>query len=185
MGLGTLGLCYLLASGCFAATVNTQYVIDSWTSENGLPQNSVLSIGQTADGYLWFTTFDGLVRFDGVRFTVFKKGSSPRLTSSRFVQLFAEHDGTLWASTEDRGLIRYRDGRFQALTIANGLPSDSVIGIQRGADGSLLIETRWDCRTWPTGELREKLHGTFGSIRPTSRREGHAGTWIVQGCGSP
>ena len=34
-------------------------------------------IVQTRDGYLWFTTFDGLVRFDGVRFTVFNKSNCP------------------------------------------------------------------------------------------------------------
>ena len=37
--------------------------------DNGLPQNGVRQMTQTPDGYLWFTTFDGLVRFDGVRFT--------------------------------------------------------------------------------------------------------------------
>ncbi len=49
----------------------TQYVHEAWTTENGLPQNSVTSILQTRDGYLWFGTQEGLVRFDGIRFTVF------------------------------------------------------------------------------------------------------------------
>jgi ligand-binding sensor domain-containing protein len=61
-----------------------------------------------SDGYLWLTTFDGLVRFDGVRFTVFNKADSPGLTSNRFVHLLAEKDGTLWASTESDGFVRYR-----------------------------------------------------------------------------
>src|SRR5579871_3200833 len=73
---------------CCALSARAQYVIDYWTTDKGLPQNSVLSIQQTPDGYLWFTTFDGLVRFDGVRFTVFNKGNSPGLTSNRFVRLF-------------------------------------------------------------------------------------------------
>jgi ligand-binding sensor domain-containing protein len=71
--------CLLLAC-CLFSKARAQFVIDSWTTENGLPQNSVLSIQQTPDGYLWLTTFDGLVRFDGVRFTVFNKANSPGLT---------------------------------------------------------------------------------------------------------
>ena len=39
-----------------------QYRFDHWTADNGLPQNSVRDIVQTRDGYLWLTTFDGLVR---------------------------------------------------------------------------------------------------------------------------
>lgn len=48
---------------------------DVWTTDNGLPQNSIYSIIQTRDGYIWFTTFGGLVRYDGVRFTVFDKSA--------------------------------------------------------------------------------------------------------------
>ncbi|MBA4121932.1 MAG: hypothetical protein H0X72_05660 [Acidobacteria bacterium] len=64
-----LGFCL-----CFPfITAQAQYRFDSWTADNGLPQNSVYSIQQTPDGYLWLTTLDGLVRFDGVKFTVFNK----------------------------------------------------------------------------------------------------------------
>src|SRR5688500_13615285 len=40
-----------------AAPVKTQFRFDSWTTDNGLPQNGVRGIAQTPDGYLWFTTF--------------------------------------------------------------------------------------------------------------------------------
>ena len=55
--------------------VFAQYRFDYWTADNGLPQNSVRDIVQTRDGYLWPATFDGLVRFDGVRFTVFSRAA--------------------------------------------------------------------------------------------------------------
>jgi ligand-binding sensor domain-containing protein len=97
----------VLAAAFWCSSVAwAQYAIDTWTTDRGLPQNSVLSIQQTPDGYLWFTTFDGLVRFDGVRFTVFNKGNSPGLTSNRFVHLVCARDGVLWAATEDGGLVR-------------------------------------------------------------------------------
>ncbi len=132
---------YLLISCCFLCHVRAQFVIDSWTTESGLPQNSVLSIQQTPDGYLWFTTFDGLVRFDGVRFTVFNKANSPGMASNRLVHLLAEKDGTLWASTESDGVVRYRAGHFRTFAVADGLPSDRLNRVQRDIDGSLLIDT--------------------------------------------
>lgn len=41
-------------------TAAAQYRFDSWTTDNGLPQNSIRSIIQTRDGYLWLTTLRGL-----------------------------------------------------------------------------------------------------------------------------
>ena len=55
---------------CCAATVHAasaQYSRRVWRSEDGLPQNKVQVISQTAEGYLWIGTTGGLVRFDGVR----------------------------------------------------------------------------------------------------------------------
>ena len=52
-------------------TATAQYHFESWTTQNGLVQNSVRSIVKTQDGYLWLGTFEGLVRFDGVDFTTF------------------------------------------------------------------------------------------------------------------
>jgi ligand-binding sensor domain-containing protein len=58
---------WALTSVVFVQTVSAQYRFDMWTTDNGLPQNSIINILQTSDGYLWMTTFDGLVRYDGVR----------------------------------------------------------------------------------------------------------------------
>jgi ligand-binding sensor domain-containing protein len=48
-----------------ASPAQPQYRFFSWTTENGLPQNSIQALLQTRDGYLWMSTLDGLVRFDG------------------------------------------------------------------------------------------------------------------------
>src|SRR5262245_60821368 len=87
--VGVLACLSVLFSLSLCTTpAHAQYRFDHWTADNGLPQNSVRDILQTQDGYLWFTTFDGLVRFDGVRFTVFNKSNSPGITINRFVSLF-------------------------------------------------------------------------------------------------
>src|SRR5882757_5764582 len=73
-----------------------RYLHDVWTTENGLPQNDVTNLIQTRDGYLWLGTNGGLVRFDGIRFTVFDTGNTPELRSSRILSLCEDRDGMVW-----------------------------------------------------------------------------------------
>jgi diguanylate cyclase (GGDEF)-like protein len=102
-----------------SADVSAQYRFDTWTTDNGLPQNGVREITQTPDGYLWFTTFDGLVRFDGVRFTTFGTGNTKGIINNRFTGLYADKDGTLYATTMEDGVLTiYRDGVFTSFTSA-------------------------------------------------------------------
>lgn len=85
----------LLLSFARCSEASAQYRYDTWTTDNGLPQNGVRQIAQTPDGYLWFTTFDGLVRFDGVRFTTFGTGNTQGIINNRFTGLYGAKDGTL------------------------------------------------------------------------------------------
>ncbi len=124
-----------------ASSATAQYRFDTWSADGGLPQNSVYAILQTRDGYLWFTTLDGLVRYDGVRFKIFDKGNTKGIGTNRFNRLCEDNSGNLWAGTEDGGLTLYRQGEFRTYTIEDGLPSNWVINIQNEPDGYVLILT--------------------------------------------
>ncbi len=87
--------------GAARAGLQPDYAVRVWQMEEGLPQNSVLSIAQTPDGYLWLATFNGLVRFDGVRFTPFDESNLPGLPGNRLVRLCADREGGLWARGQD------------------------------------------------------------------------------------
>src|SRR6202012_4718579 len=102
-----------------------QYGQQLWQTENGLPQNSVHSILQTSDGYLWLATDGGLVRFDGIDFTLFDRRNTPQLRSNLIGALAQTPDGTLWAATAD-GLVRRSQGSLQVLGTANGLPAGPI-----------------------------------------------------------
>jgi hypothetical protein len=65
--LPVLWLFGLLATGVLAAVATPPWVVRNWQSDEGLPDNSVVDIGQTPDGFLWVATKTGLVRFDSVR----------------------------------------------------------------------------------------------------------------------
>jgi signal transduction histidine kinase/ligand-binding sensor domain-containing protein len=104
-------------------------LVDKWSTDDGLPQSSVLSMAQTPDGYLWLATFAGLVRFDGLRFTVFDAGNTPELVSSRIVYLKVDRRGALWIRSEYGDLSRLEDGRFTRFTVEDGLPSSGHVGV--------------------------------------------------------
>src|SRR4051794_1601051 len=76
-----------------------QYALLKWQSDSGLPQNSVLSIAQTPDGFLWLGTEEGLARFDGLAFRVFDTRNTPELHSQEISALLADREGRLWIGT--------------------------------------------------------------------------------------
>ena len=87
-----------------------------WLTENGLPQNTVQSIIQTTDGYLWVGTQDGLARFDGLNFTVFDKENTPAFKSNDIRFLHEDRQGRLWISTS-YGLVCRHNGEFKSFTL--------------------------------------------------------------------
>jgi ligand-binding sensor domain-containing protein len=118
-----LGSASLLDARCSASpsAAPAEYHIDSWTTDNGLPQNVIRDVCQTPDGYLRLATMDGLVRFDGVHFAVFNRSNTPGILGNRFTSLYCGRDGEFWASTETSGVTRYRHGSFTTYTIQQGL----------------------------------------------------------------
>lgn len=91
-------LSVLLTAQSILASAN--YVHESWTVRDGLPVNSVNQIVQSRQGYLWFATFDGLVRFDGARFEVHTSSNTPGLGHQRLVGLIETDDGRLLLSSD-------------------------------------------------------------------------------------
>jgi signal transduction histidine kinase/ligand-binding sensor domain-containing protein/DNA-binding response OmpR family regulator len=83
-------------------------------ADDGLPVAGILQALQTRDGYLWLATFDGLSRFDGIRFELFDSERVPALGSNRITDLAEGRDGDLWILSEQGHLVRYRNGDFTA-----------------------------------------------------------------------
>lgn len=98
-----------------APAAHFQQNFKNWTTEDGLPQNNVINIAQTPDGYLWLATLDGLARFDGVRFKVFNKSNTPEMPNNRIFSMFTDTAGRLWFNyPEDQTVIVYEGGKFKA-----------------------------------------------------------------------
>lgn len=122
--------------------VARRYVIDVWQSEKGLPQNTVTGIAQTPDGYLWLSTLDGLARFDGVNFKMFKAGNTPALGSGRIRFLFPGRHGSFWIATQEGGVIQYKSGRFAPLPLPMSPGNRSAINqVAEDAAGRVWLST--------------------------------------------
>lgn len=151
----------------------TQYVYDVWTTQNGLPQSSVLAIAQTPDGYLWVGTQEGLLRFDGVRFVTFDKRNIPGLQTNEIDALLVDRRGDLWIGTRGGGVVTFSKGVFKNLTKKDGLSNDSVQALYEDAHGDLWIGT-------DGGGLDRYRNGSFSVY---TKNEGLADDAIFALCG--
>ena len=82
----------------------------AWTVDDGVPPGAVYDIAQSQDGYLWLATYGGLVRFDGLRFTVLDATTIPSLASNQASALCPAEDGGLWVAPVGANVFR-TDGR--------------------------------------------------------------------------
>ncbi|MGD8320070.1 MAG: hypothetical protein PVJ02_06435, partial [Gemmatimonadota bacterium] len=125
----TLAPCALAAQTTVAPTAalpaSRSLVHQVWGMEDGLPLSHVRAVLASRTGYLWLATFDGLVRFDGVRFTIFNTSNHPELPTSRFTSVQEDGDGALWVTAAFDHVVRLVNGRFDVFS----LPAD-----QRGRE---------------------------------------------------
>jgi len=139
--LASSALLFGVASGGPADPSQLPLVLPSprfqrFSTDNGLPQNSVRTVLQTPDGFLWATTFDGLVRFDGVAFRVWNAGNTPGLSGNRFVTLYADADNSLWIGDEGRRIFHLKDGRAEVWDTSAQLTGAPLV--RRHRSGRLL-----------------------------------------------
>lgn len=88
----------LLALPLFAQDA-VHYYFRTLDIRNGLTQNTVNAVLQDRKGFMWFGTKDGLNRFDGLSFRVFKKEDSG-LGNNFITALYEDKNGNIWVGTD-------------------------------------------------------------------------------------
>jgi signal transduction histidine kinase/ligand-binding sensor domain-containing protein len=117
--------------------------------EDGLSQSTVFCILQDSQGFMWFGTEDGLNKYDGYTFTVYKNDSddSNSLGSNWITAIFEDDSGILWIGTRDGGLDRYDQTLDQFTHYRNNpedptsLSDDEITALYQDRDGVLWIGT--------------------------------------------
>lgn len=126
-----------------------QYSFNYYSTAQGLSNNSVICTVQDKLGYIWIGTKDGLNRFDGRFFKVYrnKAGDSSSISNNYILKLFLDSDSVLWIGTRGGGLCRYnrKTDSFTCFTYDTGNPNSishpEVLSIYEDKDNKLWIGT--------------------------------------------
>ncbi len=175
------------AAGQTASTGLSQYVQTSLTSRNGLPQNSVRTVAQSTDGYIWLGTEEGLVRYDGNRTKVYNRRTDPVLQDNYVQSVSAAADGDLWVGTRG-GVSHYSHGSFVSHTDNGGRYLGDVLADSHGnvwvaSVGGLFSVSRDGRKLIPFGgipagtSVRQLAMGGDGSVWLATS----TGVWHLKG----
>jgi len=119
------------------------------TTEDGLIHNEVTAILQDRHGFMWFGTGEGLNRYDGYRFEVFKHdpGNPNSLSSNIITDLLEDREGIIWIATDGGGVSRYDPGKDSFSNISgstrnqSGLSSPNCDSLAKDSQGNIWIGT--------------------------------------------
>jgi diguanylate cyclase (GGDEF)-like protein len=139
-----LACLWLLAAGTATASEGrplNEYFRETWTTRQGLPHNLVQGVAQTPDGYLWFATWEGVVRYNGIEFRAFDRSNVAALADNGVRALLVTHDGALVLGTSRGGVTLLRDGRWSSLDMRDGLAQDEIMDVLEDRRGRLWVAT--------------------------------------------
>ncbi|HEX3482187.1 MAG TPA: two-component regulator propeller domain-containing protein [Kofleriaceae bacterium] len=119
----------------------TQYAQTHFGARDGMTQGFSNGITQTADGYLWNASQEGLSRFDGAGFTTFDARKTEGIPINVFNAVVVDSVGTLWAGTYDHGVLHVVDGAFHTVAFEPGPQEQMVRALAFDAGGDLWVGT--------------------------------------------
>ncbi|MBN1939641.1 MAG: hypothetical protein JW843_08645 [Candidatus Aminicenantes bacterium] len=142
-----------------------RFTVESWTSERDLPQNTITAVCQTGDGYLWFGSRAGLVRFDGIRFSVFDSSNMPGIPSLRVSSMAVWKNDGLVVGTETGGFFVFSGGRVRAHNRESGFPGTSVSQVVAAESGDIWIISEDGAHVFRDGNVFDP------NLLPDARRQ--------------
>lgn len=132
-----------MGSQCASAMMPARaprYSSEAWTTSQGLPQNSVLSLCRTRDGFLWVGTLGGLAQFDGARFRVFRSLDGSSIADDAVKYLVQDAGGALWIGSST-AVTRYRDGVFERFDAGSkeghAFMAEGIVALEADARGGV------------------------------------------------
>ena len=102
--------CAAVVGAAAAATAGEPPLdFDHLSIEDGLSQSIIEQITQDEKGFMWFVTEDGLNRFDGYHFKVYRNvpGRTSSLSHNELKSVYEDRDGVLWVGAFEGGLNRF------------------------------------------------------------------------------
>ncbi|WP_082971482.1 ligand-binding sensor domain-containing diguanylate cyclase [Rheinheimera sp. SA_1] len=157
-------LLYLYSSDVLARPAPlADYFRESWTTRDGLPHNTINSIIQSKDGYLWFATWEGAARYDGRNFTVFGRSELTGLPDSGVRVFSLDRNGDLLMGGSRGGMALVKDGQWQSLPAVEKLIND----LTRDVNGRLWIATEGGGLLLQQADGQTRQFGAADGLTPT------------------
>jgi ligand-binding sensor domain-containing protein len=142
----TLEVCLFLALACLCSAALdsdrtiAQFAHTAWGPKDGAP-TGINALAQTADGYLWLGTHDGLYRFDGIVFERYHPQSGGPFPAQSVTSLLALPNGDLWIGLRSGGISLLRNGNATNYTTRDGAPAGLVWGLAQDREGTIWAAT--------------------------------------------
>lgn len=135
-----LGGFLFIALRVAAENSSSGWLVHAWKSDDGLPNNKVTGLAQTADGYLWVANPSHLARFDGHHFENVRLENIASTLFQKPTALLASRAGGLWVGM-DQGAVIYLNGERTKI-FTNDLPAEYVQSLAEDTGGNLWIAFR-------------------------------------------
>ncbi|MEN9839234.1 MAG: hypothetical protein RL177_713 [Bacteroidota bacterium] len=134
-----LALLFLILAPPYLLPNADTLIVSNWTADEGLPGNSVNHMAQDADGFLWLSSYYGLIRFDGIEFKTLNQANTPEIRNNRLNLFHKAPDGSVWISFELRGLVRYDSTGFTPYDSEHGLSDEHITVMETLPDGRFIV----------------------------------------------
>ncbi|MDY0022010.1 two-component regulator propeller domain-containing protein [Arenimonas caeni] len=162
------------------------YAREVWSTRDGLPHNQVNSIVQTPEGYLWFATWEGVVRYNGQEFRSFGRNNVEGLRDSGVRAVSVSPRGALVVATSRGGVSVMRDGAWSTYTRDEGLAQDETFAAIEDRAGRLWVATESRGVTRMEGDRALSFTASQGlpsEVAYALAEDGSGAVWVGTGQG--
>lgn len=165
---GVLALAGIVGGAASASTAfDSQFEHTAFRASDGAPQWAT-DITQDAQGFLWFASNSGLLRFDGLRFDPRPAHAFP---TGLIQAVYATPDGDLWVGYRLGGVARLHDGKVDVYPFGGAIPSGTAFAFRRTPDGAVwlictngvarFVDGRWEAIGASWGYHGQRLSDAF------------------------
>lgn len=157
-----------------------KFDIKKYSTNEGLPAGQIGDVVEDTSGYIWLSTYSGLVRYEGYNSTVF--GTDRGFRNTLIYDLFVDKEGKLWVATQEAGVAYLKADSAYYPPELSRLDSLTVTYITQSKDGRMWFSTYeaglfiWDGNSF---EILNSVSGlpsdSIWNIHFTSSGE----TWIA------
>jgi signal transduction histidine kinase len=121
-------LCIGLCAFHFNLDAQDTYTLKHLKQGDGLTQNTVSSIYFSANGFLWFTTEDGIIRYDGAKMFVYNSAQNESILNDRFRNIIPSITGNVYTQSSDSKFFEIANNKLNPLGQKHNLGSQ-ITGI--------------------------------------------------------